>query len=138
MSAEGTGEAISNALLGHLGALSFSPVVPIAWPNVDFTPPQSGPYLHPAIIKNKTQPTAFRTDELMGIFQVSIYSPLMLGSAPSEKIADQIIDHFSRGTWISHEGVTVRVRNAWTSVAMRDGSWWHLPVSVDWFVQKNF
>lgn len=136
MAATGIAGLATEALNARLATLVLSPVMPIAWPNVSYTPALTG-YLEPSNNRNVTEPTAFRTNVLRGIYQVSVRKPLNGGFEPADNAADAIVAHFARGTWIVRSGVTVRVQNSYAAGAIKEEKFWLVPVIVDWFVQNN-
>ncbi|MBX3490905.1 phage tail terminator-like protein [Parvibaculum sp.] len=129
---------ITDALCTRLGTLVFTPAIPVAWPNLAFTPP-SGRYLRASLMRGRTEATAFKTDTQQGIFQISVFSPVGAeGAIPADNVAGAIVAHFPRGLWLPpNGGVTVRVRRSWAGSAIKDNDRWHVPVSVDWFAQVN-
>lgn len=130
---------IDDALFVRLTALTFSPAIPVALPNVAFEPP-AGRHFRAFIFRNPTEATAFRTEVLRGILQVSVYSPLNEGPKPADELAGAIREHFKRGTWMTSHGVTVRVeRPPYAGSPMRDpdAALWMVPVTINWFAQIN-
>mgnify|MGYP000125400208 CR=1 FL=1 len=133
---------IDDALLARLAALTFSPAIPVAYPNVAFTPP-AGRHFRAFIFRNPTDRTAFRTRVLNGIMQVSVYSPLNEGPKPADELAGAIVAHFDPSLpWLTSEGVTVRMdpgKPPYAGSAMRDpdAAYWMVPVTINWFAQIN-
>lgn len=116
--ANGIEAKIYNALAWHLSQLVFSPAIPVAWPNIDFTPPSSGKWIRLHQIPAPTVPLSVDTggaNEYLGVTQISVFWPLNTGLVQPKEVAAQIIDHFSRGTRIERESVTVEITQAYCS-----------------------
>lgn len=110
MTAVGVESQITEALLQRLAALTLSPVLPIANPNVTFTPPASGPYLQANILRSPTETVGIsRWDERTGIFQVDVVYAAKDGLIKPTQIADQIAVWFKRGTRLLNGAVRVDI-----------------------------
>ncbi|MCE7028475.1 phage tail terminator-like protein [Jiella avicenniae] len=137
MPASGINGKIGDALEGHLVAFVTDRALPVYWLNKTGPSPTPPTYLETSLTRNNTRPTAFRTDTLKGLFQISVRSPLGVGNNPADEIADALVTLYARGTWITRDGITVRVANSWAAGPFKDDTRWHVPVIVDWFVQNN-
>ena len=90
----------------------LAPNLPTAWANVAFTPPNSL-YQRAFILQATTNNPSFG-DTLAresGIFQVSICSPLGIGTADGWARAKLIRDWFPRGLSMQMGGLIVRILN---------------------------
>ena len=104
---------------------------------MDFATP-AGRHFRAFVFRNPTDATAFKTETLNGILQVSVYTPINQGAGPADELAGAVVQHFKRGTWMTSEGITVRiVRPPYAGTAMRDGAFWMVPVTINWFCQVN-
>lgn len=112
MAITGTTTSIEDALLWHLSVLVLAPVVPVAWPDIPFTPVVGTPYLEPTVLPNKTDFAGVGVGSPhrhFGLLQVNVHGPQGQGSAPTSEIADQIMEHFAPDTVIARNGVRVRI-----------------------------
>lgn len=127
---------IADALKARLAALTFSPVLQIAWPNVDFTPP-SGTYLRVDDLRNTTDRVVISNGgphRQQGIMQVTVMAPVNSGENAALEIAGQIADWFMAEPRLSFTGGSVRITKRPDIVSLKspDGTRWQLPVSVSW------
>jgi hypothetical protein len=127
---------IADALLARLAALSLTPSLPVAYPDIPFTPP-SGTYLKAQLIPN-TNRNQFvgddSTTEYRGIFQVTVVAPSGKGAIASAEIAGKVADHFERGSPIMSGDLVVKVDGR-PSVAptMQSTDRIETPISVSWY-----
>jgi hypothetical protein len=66
-------------------------------------------------------------DETNGICQVTIFVPA--GTGRSE-LPDTIADHFKRGTVLSYNSTSIRLRAPSIGPAISDGAFYFVPVSI--------
>lgn len=105
----------------------------IAWPNIPYEPEAGETYLRPTFLPAVTEQASMGTDgqdRTDGIYQVDVFTQAGSGRTA---IPDAVTDHFKRGTDLTYNGVTVRVRNVSVSPAIIDGSWQQVPVSIDFY-----
>lgn len=119
--ANGIEAKIYNALAYRLSQLVFSPSIPVAWPNVQFSVPVSNKWLQ---LHEFPAPTVALsvghdgTNQYTGFIQISVFWPLNTGLVQPNEIASSIISHFKRGTRITLDGVTVETTQAYRSRAI--------------------
>lgn len=104
---------------------------PIAWPNIPYEPAAGTTYLRPSFLPAETlQVTLGDTgkDETNAIYQVDVVVPRGTGRST---LQDTIADHFKRGTVLTYNGTTLRVRSVSIGPAVLDGAWTFVPVSID-------
>jgi hypothetical protein len=103
--------SIVEALMARLLTLTLSPALPVAWPNLDYTPPAAG-YLRATHVPNSTNQVTLGStgkNRHVGIFQVDVFLPIMTGiSTPMER-AGAVAAHFKRGTTLTKDGINVRI-----------------------------
>jgi len=103
---------------------------PIAWPNIPYEP-GNVTYLKPSFIPAGTlQVTLGDTgkDETLAIYQVEVISPRGAGRS---SLPDTIADRFKRGTILTYNGVSLRVRSVSIGSALTDGAYYIVPVSIN-------
>ncbi len=138
--ANGVEASIFTALHEHLSSLTLSPAMPIAWPNVDYTPGDDG-YLRVDHLPNTTAQATLGTtgkNRHRGIFQIAVHWPKGQGRTKPTDAADSIIAWFKRGTSLTENGVIVRV-DAPPSLgpSMVDGEFFMMPISVPYTAEAN-
>ncbi len=123
---------VVDALFARLSALSFSPALPIAWPNKAFTPPTDRKWLQVNDIPAATTPFSLSggTSEYVGLMQVDVFRPLDEGHKPARETAGKITDHFRPPLLLSSEGLKVKITQASAGPAMQDGAAIKIPVTI--------
>ena len=100
---------IFSALLDHLAAGFVA--LPIAYPNVQFDPPESG-YAEAKIFRDPAYQAALGAsgyNRHSGYLQVGIYRPLNEGVVVAMNYAGDIATLFKRGTTLSTASTIVRI-----------------------------
>lgn len=103
----------------------------IAWPNVKYEPDGNETFLSPNFLPEDTLQVGLGAngkDETNGIYQIDVVYPAGLGRS---SIPDSLADHFKRGTVMSYNSVSVRVRSVSIAQAITDGAYHFVPVSVN-------
>ncbi|WP_417702363.1 DUF4128 domain-containing protein [Pseudophaeobacter sp.] len=125
------------ALMTRAGGLSALGL-PIAWPNVDFTPPENQKYLRVQFVPNVTQRQWIASDGVhryLGLLQVSVFWPKgqYEGELRPREIAGQVAAHFPCDHQMTEDDVTVRVMERPTVADMLpEDSRVHIPVTIQW------
>ena len=104
---------------------------PIAFPNVPYTPQAGTTYLRAAFLPADTLQASLGgsgKDETNGIYQVDVVTPRGSGR-PSE--VDTVADAFKRGTVLTYNSQSLRVRSVSMGPAILDEEWYFIPVSID-------
>lgn len=112
MTAVGVEAQITEALFIRLAALTLSPALPVAYPDVAFTPPAGGQWIEVAVLRARTQGVGISAwDEHAGIFQVTVVTPKSPagGTKTPTQIADAVAAWFPRGTRLINGSVQVDV-----------------------------
>lgn len=113
---------------------AFADLLPVAWPNVTFAPPD-GPYLEVQYIAPSTTIAAYsshahaRESETM---QITIYWPSGCGAGDVLAYAMQLQNWFPAGWGQTKEGEQVRVtKRPFVSSAIPAGAWYCVAVQVN-------
>lgn len=126
---------IGAALKARLAALTFSPAIPISWPNRDFAPGGTR-YLAAQIegIPNQRL-TIGGAHRIAGTLLVSVVIPAGGGSGEADGIADAVAAHFPCDLRLSLSSATLRVISAPSvRTGYRDGAYWRVPVVISFEV----
>lgn len=129
---------IAEALLAKLGALTLSPAIPIAWPNVAFAPPvdsqgKPSPFLRANDIPAPTLGLSLSstgTNDYVGLFQVDVMWPQGGGVSAAKEVAAAIIAHMKRGTQMDRQSVRVEVTRASLGPVISDDPRIMIPVTI--------
>lgn len=129
-----TQAAISTAIKDHIAALDFTPAIPVAWPNKDFTPPtgDSARFLQVQIIPAPNERLTLGGRHMYsGSVIITVASRVNKGSREGEGLADAIAAHFACDTTLTAGGQRLRITAA-PSVreGLLDGGFWRTPVVI--------
>jgi len=123
---------IINTLNTRLAQLS--PLPPVAWPNVPFTPETGTLWIRADILPADAQlETLQYSEEHIGIYQVSVFAPLDKGTGAAMNQADSIADHFAAQRDLSG----LRIRSISVGQPIREESWLMVPVSIEYRVHHT-
>lgn len=114
---------------------SILPALATSWQNVKYTPvtgiPYQAAYVMPATPANPTLGDGFYREQ--GIFQISLFYPLLTGSQTAETRAELIRKAFKRGTSMTSGGVKVVVdKTPEIGQGRADDDRWHIPIKIRW------
>ena len=124
---------ISAALSSRLNTLTDAP--PIAFENVPFTPVDGTTWLRESYLPANSATVGLEpsgSTDFVGVYQISIYTPLDDSKFGAHQLIDDITAHFARGTMLVFEGQAVVVEQVNVSQGLASGGWWLMPVSVNW------
>lgn len=113
MSLEKTNSALVSAWL----AAFPSDVLPTAFPNIAFTPPDSGLYAELAVVSASNSAATLGNegdDEDIGYMQVVLNDDLGIGTANLNRTLDEIKVAFKNGRGFSYDGQTVIMNSSRT------------------------
>ena len=124
--------AVRAALETKLAAMT--PALATAYENAPYTPvpgtPYQAVYLLPTV-ENPTMGDSYYRE--VGIFQISLFYPLLTGPAAAAARAQLIRTAFKRGTSMISGGITTTItRTPEISQGRVDGDRWHVPVKLQW------
>jgi len=105
----------------------------IAWPNIKYEPAGNATFLTPNFIPEETLQVGLGTngkDETNGIYQIDVVYPAGQGRS---SVPDSVADHFKRGTVMSYNDVSVRVRSVSIAQAITEGAYHFVPISVNFY-----
>lgn len=136
MAVVGNEAKITEALFTRLAALSLSPALSVAYPNVPFPAPPAvdrpDTYLQASILRAPTQGVGIAAwDEHAGILQIDVVYKPQDGELKPLQIADSVAAWFARGTRLINGAVQVDVyETPQIASLMADGDRMRIPVSV--------
>ena len=90
---------IADLLEGRVAAICSSLGLPVAWPNIPFTPPDSSPYGRVYVLPAQTvgQDIEGLMRTYQGILQVNIITPAGSGVSHARGLAQSVADAFPEG-----------------------------------------
>ncbi|MBI5111862.1 MAG: DUF4128 domain-containing protein [Rhodovulum sp.] len=100
---------IAEALFDRLRTMPG--VLPIAWPNVPFTPPDDQRYLRAYVLPGQPEGIDLSGRHIRrgGILQVSVCWPRGAGLTAPREMAGAIADRFALGTILEFGGLRIRI-----------------------------
>jgi hypothetical protein len=130
-------QQIGDALKARLGALAFSPAIPVAWQGVDFTPPKDGGrFLAAQIVPAPNERLTIGSEtRRSGTFVVTVASKGNAGTREGEGIADAVAAQFPVDLVIPLAFGRLRITAA-PSIrgAFMDAGFWRTPVAIPYEV----
>lgn len=103
----------------------------VAFPNVPYKPQAGTTYLRASFLPAETVQASMGAngkDETNGIYQIDVVVPRGTGRP---QLIDTVADLFKRGTVLSYNSISVRVRSVSMSPAILDDEWYFVPISVN-------
>jgi len=126
--------SIQATLFARAASLVLSPVHPVSWPNVAFTPPANKKYVRVTHFPNTTDRLYLGNSDPhrhQGILQLTVVAPLNSGESAAREIAGQVADHFPTGLTLHSGGVQVKItKRANTGSVVIDTTEIRIPVSI--------
>lgn len=110
------------------------PTLPVAMPDVAFTPPTDGRYLRVDLFSN--QPfwqglTSGRVDQ--GLLQVTVVWPKGKGIVAHRRAAAQVMAHFPKGLKLFGPATRVTInREPWAASPILDDAETLTPITISW------
>lgn len=126
-------EIVRQALEQRLNALV--PQIETAFENQGFTPTPDEPFQEVALLPATPDNNAIggKFFREIGVFQIALMYPLLVGSADAMARAELIRASFYRGLQLLQAGVTVTIeKTPAIAPGFRDRDRWRLPVSVSY------
>ena len=108
-------------------------MLPVAWPNVEFNPPEDHKYVSVIHFRNQNERLYLRGNEQrrQGLLQLSVVYPIGEGSPPSLALAGAVAAGFSQDLILRSEGVKVQITKEPDAMsAIKTDVSWIVPVSV--------
>lgn len=135
---------IVESLFAELAALALTPPLPIALPNLDFTPPADEKWLRVSEAPSPILPAALApagpgylaitpgARDYNGTIQVDVVWPQRSGITAPKEIAGAITAHFSPAKAIYGDGVKVKVIRSHVGAKVDEASRIYLPVTIQY------
>ena len=121
----------SGALSARLGTMTGLP--PVALENRTLDPAITILYLEEACIMGETNQVAAGAagyDYTTGVYQVTVNAPAGNGKGAALAMADNIADHFKRGTVLTKNSITVTIRSVSIAAGFSSDTRYKVPVSI--------
>jgi len=123
---------ISTALNTHLKNMTSAP--DIAWENKNYKPTLKTTYIRPTLLPADSAQATLGdsgTDMNPGIYQVDVFTAANKGTKAALNMADLIANRFKRGTDLTYNGRTVRIRSvSQKSGSTNTGGWYQIPIDI--------
>ncbi len=130
-------EEVYAALCKRLEALDLSALsldLPVAYPEVSFSPPEDGRYLLVSDFVNAPKWVDTEGQKIaQGIFQVAVVWPKNEGLMVLKRVATKVLDHFAATPTLQESGTSVHLGYAWDTSPISDTDQVRVPVSIPWW-----
>jgi hypothetical protein len=127
--------SIRSAFVTRLQSLTGIPQ--IAWENTAFTPELGTPYLRPFLLTGEPFQAEIGVDGAnrhLGIYQISLYYPALLGVLTLNTMRDSILNHFKRGTVLEYNAFSITIQKAYGGPMMQEQDWVHVPITIQYYL----
>jgi len=124
---------INAALNQKLQAYAVANSIDVAYENIDYGPTTGAMYLRASVLPDITRRAEMGGDGQRGhsgTFMIDVVAPVDDPKATALEEADQVADYFARGTTLTYGIVNVRTGTASIGAAVREGSWYVIPVFI--------
>ena len=127
---------IMAALFTRVSSLVLNPVMPVAWPNLAYTPPANQRYLRVQFVPNVANRVMIGSDDPhqhLGLLQLSVYGKKNNGEAAVRADAAAVAAHFPCDLKLYSGAVCVRItkRPDVRDLIVEDAAV-QIPVMIDW------
>lgn len=124
---------IPSILFARVAELALTPVLPVSYPDIPFTPPV-GAYLEVRHLPNSNVNLFIENDatvQYRGLLQITVVYPSGKGIVAPNEVAGKVVDYFGKGTILRSGAVSVRIYEK-PSVAssMQDTDRIRIPVTI--------
>ena len=138
MAVNGLEAQIAHALLKRLQAMTLSPPLPVAYPDVNFTKPASGMWLETSLFQAPTTGQALGfadSNSYSGFMQLTVVSPQNVGVIATLQIVAAICLWFQQGTkmWEGSTRIEI-VKNPYSSSLIMDPPYTRTPITIPYQV----
>lgn len=126
---------VATLLLERCATLSVgSPVLPVAMPEMSFTPPADGRYLRVDLFSNAPFWEGLASGRIdQGLLQITVVWPRLKGLIAPKRAEAEVCAHFFKGLRLHGSGVTVKVnREPWAASPITEPDKVSIPVTVSW------
>lgn len=135
---------IVESLFAELAALALTPALPIALPNLDFTPPADEKWLRVTEAPSPILPAALAAAgpsylaiapgvrDYNGTIQVDVVWPQRSGIIAAKEVAGAIAAHFRPAKAIYGDGVKIKVIRSHVGAKVDEASRVYLPVTIQY------
>jgi len=133
-----TNEDIAHAFYKHYS--TFTASIRMVSENESYEPALGTPYLRTWHSPAQTETITLGPNGVhwyMGVFQISCYYPQAFGWADAKAMAGRLITHFFRGTQVTYNNISVKVRQSWMVPGFQEDAWYLVPVIVEYWCFDN-
>jgi len=111
-----------------------TPKMPVAMPDVSFTPPADGRYLRVGLFTNAPFWEGLASGRVdQGLLQVTVVWPKGKGLIVQRRAAKQVIDHFAKGLKLFGPATRVTInREPWAASPIKGDVSTETPVTISW------
>lgn len=126
---------VAGLLLARCEALNVGgPKLPLAMPDVAFTPPADGRYLRVDLFRNAPFWEGLASGRMdQGLLQVTLIWPKNKGLIVQARAVKQVLDHFPKGLTLRGAGARVKInREPWAASPLMGDVSTETPITISW------
>ena len=126
---------VAQLILEHSESMAIDwPALPIAYPDVDFSPPADGKYLRLDLFNNAPFWEGLSSGRIdQGLMQVTVVWPRAEGRIKPAEVAALVMEHWKKLTTLSGSGTRVKInREPWVSSPILSDHQTETPVTIPW------
>lgn len=126
---------VAGLLLARCATLSVgTPVLPVAMPDISFTPPADNKYLRVDFFANKPAWEGLGAETMdQGLLQIVVVWPWNRGVIAPRRIAAEVAAHFPKGLILTGSGVKVTInKTPWAASLILEEPVSMTPVTISW------
>lgn len=126
---------VAAALLARCDLMKTEgPTLPVAMPDITFSPPADGRYLRVDLFRNAPFWSSLAGGKIgQGLLQVTVVWPKGKGIIQSGRVSDAVCDHFPKGLVLHTPSGPVKVSgDPWAATPLIDDTDTEVPVTIPW------
>ena len=128
--------AIMKLLFARVAAFTASPVMPVAWPNVVFVPPDDQRFLRVQFNPNIANRLTIDSDgphQHLGLLQLSVHWTKGQGEEAAREQADAVAGHFPCDLRLADSEIAVRItKRPDVADVLYEAASIQIPVMIEW------
>ncbi len=128
--------SIETAFQFHLAEFAEQAGVAVALPNSTYKRTTGFPYIKASFLPGEPSQATLGPDgsnRHVGIFQATLFWQEGKGMSAPGEMADEIVDHFARGTVLTQGDEVISITRAYAGPAMIEPGWLYIPITVQYY-----
>lgn len=126
---------ITKALTATFATLATAQGWKVEWPNKTLSPATFDTWFRPTVLPGIPEPSGLGNsapDVHVGIYQISVFTPLSGGDGAARAAASLILGAFQRGAVVTSGSASVCFEKSYALPAIVEEKFYHVPVRVEY------